>query len=217
MISTLKKIYLSALLSLLTVPLTGTPAATKTVVVFGDSITAAYGIDAALGYPALLQKKIDDLKWPAKVVAAGLSGDTTAAGQQRLKWVLKQKADILVLALGGNDGLRGVPPQTTQKNLQNMIDIARQTHPEVEIILAGMKMPPNYGPEFTKQFEAIYPVLAKKNKVALVPFLLEGVGGVAQLNLPDRIHPTAEGHKIIAETVWLTLEPVLKHELGLSR
>jgi acyl-CoA thioesterase-1 len=179
------------------------------LVCLGDSITAGYGLPLAQAYPALIQQKIDALKWPVTVVNAGLSGDTTAAGEQRLHWVLRQKVDILVIALGGNDGLRGVAPEVTKANLQRMIDYARKKQPDIEIVLAGMKMPPNLGRDFTGRFETVFVDLARTNKVRLVPFLLEGVGGVADLNQADRIHPTAKGQERIAETLWVTLRPLL--------
>lgn len=183
--------------------------AERTVLFFGDSITAGFGVEPDEAYPALIQKKIAARKWPVRTMNAGLSGDTTAAGVERLRWALRQKVDVLVLALGGNDGLRGIPPETTKENLQKMIDLARATQPGITILVAGMKMPPNYGKSFTDRFARIFPELAKRNQIVLIPFLLEGVGGVSKLNLPDRIHPTAEGHKIIAENIWKTLEGVL--------
>jgi acyl-CoA thioesterase-1 len=188
-------------------------AEVKTILFFGDSITAGYGLTQAEAYPALVQAEIDALHWPFRVVNAGLSGDTTGAGIQRLRWVMKQKPDVLVIALGGNDGLRGLPPETTRQNIQTMIDQARAAHPPVQIILAGMKMPANYGKEYNARFAALFPALAQKNRLPLIPFLLEGVGGVAKLNLPDRIHPTAQGHRLIAQTVWKHLKPRLQSTL----
>ena len=182
----------------------------QTILFFGDSITAGFGVDPKEAYPARIQTKIDARGWPFRAVNAGLSGDTTAAGVERLGWALRQKVDVLVVALGANDGLRGIPAEATRENLQRMIDLAREKHPEADVVLAGMKMPPNYGPGFTRRFAAIFPELAEKNRVGLIPFLLEGVGGVPKMNLPDGIHPTAEGHAIIAETVWKTLQPLLK-------
>lgn len=128
---------------------------------------------------------------------------------RRIDWLLKQKVDILVLELGGNDGLRGISVETMQSNLQAIIDRAKAKYPNIKIVIAGMQAPPNLGAEYTSAFKAVFPELAKKNRAALIPFLLEGVGGNPKLNLPDGIHPTAEGHKIIAETVWKTLEPIL--------
>ncbi len=181
----------------------------QTILFFGDSITAGYGLDIKEAYPALIQKKIDALKLPYRVINAGLSGDTTAAGERRLRWVLRQKVDVFVLALGANDGLRGIPTETTKENLQKMIDFAKSHNANMKILLAGMQMPPNYGKTFTTQFVEIFPALADKNNVVLIPFLLKNVGGIQKLNLPDRIHPTAEGHAIIANTVWEKLKPLL--------
>jgi acyl-CoA thioesterase-1 len=144
------------------------------------------------------------------VINAGQSGDTTAGGLNRLNWLLKNRVDILVLELGGNDGLRGLPAETTKKNLQAIIDATKKKYPGVKIVLAGMKVPPNMGADYGKQFNVIFPELAKKNQAALIPFVLDGVGGVRELNLADGIHPTAKGHEIVANNVWKVLEPVLK-------
>jgi acyl-CoA thioesterase-1 len=127
-----------------------------------------------------------------------------------MDWLLRNRIDVLVVELGGNDGLRGLPPETTRKNLQAIIDRAREKYPDVKLILAGMKVPPNMGRDYGRKFEAIYPDLAQKNKALLIQFILDGVGGVRDLNLPDGIHPTAKGHEIIANNVWKVLEPVLR-------
>ncbi len=182
----------------------------KVVLFFGDSLSAGLGIDPAQAFPALIQKKIDSAKWNFKVINAGLSGETSAGGLRRADWLLRQKVDVLVLELGGNDALRGIDVETTKKNLQGIIDAAKAKHPTVKIVLAGMQAPPNMGQSYAKAFQSIYPDLAKKNHVPLIPFLLEGVGGNPKLNLPDGIHPTPEGHKIVSEVVWKTLSPVLK-------
>ncbi|MGE5217858.1 MAG: arylesterase [Chloroflexota bacterium] len=180
------------------------------VLFLGDSITAGYGLDLSQAYPALIQEKIDTKGWPFKAVNAGQSGDTTAGALNRLDWLLRNRVAVLVLELGGNDGLRGLPVATTRKNLQRIIDRTKTKYPAAKIIIAGMKVPPNMGREYGAKFEAIYPELAKKNKLPLVPFVLEGVGGVRELNLPDGIHPTAKGQAIVAATVWKALEPVLR-------
>ncbi len=180
------------------------------IVVLGDSIAAGFGIDPGDAFPALLQKKIDAAKLPFRVINAGLSGDTTAGGLRRVDWILRQPVDILLIELGGNDGLRGLPPAETRSNLQGIIDRARARHPRVRIVVAGMKMPSSMGPEYTAEFEKIFPEIARKNGAPLVPFLLENVGGKADLNLPDRIHPTPEGHRLIAENIWPILEPLLR-------
>jgi len=184
--------------------------AKKRIVVLGDSITAGYGLDPQEAYPALLQKKIDAAGLPYTVANAGVSGDTTAGGLRRVAWALgKAGADVLVVALGGNDGLRGIQPQQTRENLAGIIDKAREKNPRMKVVVAGMQMPDNMGAEFTTKFKALFPEIAKEKKVALVPFLLEGVGGSDELNQADRIHPTAEGQAKVAETVW----KVLKGEL----
>jgi acyl-CoA thioesterase-1 len=182
----------------------------KNILFLGDSITAGYGLELAQSYSALIQAKIDANKWPFKAINAGQSGDTSAGGLNRLNWLLKNRVDVLILELGGNDGLRGLPAETTQSNLQAIIDRTKAKYPAVKIILAGMLVPPNMGADYAKQFNAIFPALAKKNQTALIPFVLEGVGGVRELNLPDGIHPTAKGHEIVAANVWKVLEPVLK-------
>jgi acyl-CoA thioesterase I len=182
----------------------------KRVVVLGDSIAAGYGLDQEEAFPALLQKKIDQAKLPYEVINAGVSGDTTAGGARRISWILKQAVDVLLIELGGNDGLRGISPEETGKNLQTIIDRTRSQYPKATIVVAGMQMPANMGEEFTRKYKEVFSAVARRNKVVLIPFLLEGVGGRAELNQPDRIHPTAAGHKLIAETAWTILEPVLK-------
>jgi acyl-CoA thioesterase-1 len=190
--------------------LCGAAPATKTVLFLGDSITAGKGVDPSQAYPAIIQNKIAAKGWRFRVINAGQSGDTSAGGLSRLEWLLKNRIDVLVLELGANDGLRGLPVENTKANLQTIIDRTRQRYPQVKIIIAGMKLPPNWGADYGRRFEAIFAELAKKNKAALVPFVLEGVGGVRNLNLPDEIHPTPEGHKQVAANVWKVLEPVMK-------
>ena len=182
----------------------------KTVVVLGDSLAAGLGVDPEEAFPALLQQKIDSAGWKFTVVNAGVSGDTTAGGLGRIDWLLRRKIDVLILELGGNDGLRGIPVAVTRTNLQGIIDRMKQKYPESRIILAGMQMPTNMGEEYTTAFKEIYADLAAQNRIALIPFLLEGVGGKRELNQNDRIHPTAEGHKIVADNVWKGLKPVLE-------
>ncbi len=191
----------------------GAAPAQKVVLVLGDSIAAGYGIDLSQAFPARLQKAIDARGWNFKVVNAGQSGDTSAGGLGRLDWLLKNRVDVLVLELGANDGLRGVPIEATKKNLQAIIDRTREKYPRVKIVVAGMKIPPNLGRDYGRRFEAVFPELAKRNRAALIPFILENVGGLRELNLPDGIHPTAKGHEIVAENVWKVLEPVLRSEL----
>jgi acyl-CoA thioesterase-1 len=186
-----------------------TAAETKTVIFFGDSLTAGYGLDPDEAFPALIQKKIDAAGIPAHVVNAGLSGETTAGGLRRLNWILRQKVDVFVIELGANDGLRGIAPDVTRNNLQAMIDQVRAKYPHVVIVLAGMQLPTNLGPDYTRKFAAIFPELATSNHLTLIPFLLAGVGGVESLNQGDGMHPTAQGDQIVADTVWKTLEPLL--------
>lgn len=185
------------------------PTEVKTILFFGNSLTAGYGLEQAEAFPALIQTKIDALKMPYKVINAGLSGETTAGGNTRIEWILNQKIDILIIELGGNDGLRGISPDLTYANLQSIINKAKAKYPDLKIILAGMEAPPNMGEKFTADFRKIYKELADKNQVSLIPFLLETVGGDPKLNLPDGIHPTAQGHQIVAETVWKTLKVVI--------
>lgn len=197
------------LLAVLSVVFAGRLAAAepapRTIVFLGDSITAGYGLDnpTAEAYPALVGEKLG-AGW--RVVNAGISGDTTAGGLRRIDWILRQPVDVLVIALGGNDGLRGVDPDVTRRNLQGIIDRARQKQPAIQLVLAGMQMPANMSESFTQRFRVIFPELAAQNRTALVPFLLEGVGGVPELNQADLIHPTAEGQKVVAATVWKTLQ-----------
>ncbi len=180
------------------------------ILVLGNSIAAGYGLDPQQAFPALLQERVDSLGWDYEVINAGLSGETTAGGLRRLEWLLQSPVDVLVIELGGNDGLRGLPTETTRDNLARMIDLARERSSGVSIILTGMQMPPNLGADYTERFREIYIELAREKDVALVPFLLEGVGGVARLNQPDGIHPTAEGQRIVAGNVWKTLRPLLE-------
>lgn len=181
----------------------------KTIVVLGDSIAAGYGLDPDEAFPTLLQEKIDAAGLNYKVVNAGQSGDTSAGGLRRISWLLRQPVDFLLLELGGNDGLRGIDPEETEKNLQGIIDKVRQKNPAAQIVIAGMQMPENMGKEYTTRFREVFPALAQKNGATLIPFLLEGIGGKADLNQADRIHPTAEGHRMIAMTIWKVLQPVL--------
>jgi acyl-CoA thioesterase-1 len=186
-------------------------AGPRTIVFFGDSLTAGYGLEdpAADAFPALIQKKIEAARLPWRVVNAGLSGETTAGGLRRVDWILRQPVDVFVLALGGNDGLRGIDPATSRANLQGIIDKVRARDPAARIVLAGMTMPPSMGEDYVRAFHDMYPDLAKKNALALVPFLLEGVGGRPELNQADGIHPTAQGHAMVAETVWKVLKLLL--------
>lgn len=189
----------------------------RRVVFLGDSLTAGYGVEFHQAFPALVQDKINARGLRVQVVNAGQSGDTSAGGLGRIDWLLKNPVDVLVLELGGNDGLRGLPVAVTKKNLQAIIDRTRARYPKAKVVIAGMQVPPNMGSQYGRQFAALYPELAKKNQAALVPFLLEGVGGVRELNLSDGIHPTAKGHEIIARNVWKVLEPLLQSPVSSRR
>jgi len=181
----------------------------KTVMFYGDSLTAGYGLSTEEAFPAILEKKLNTNSIRCKVINAGLSGETSAGGLSRIDWVLRQPVDIFVLELGGNDGLRGLPLEQTKANLQAIIDKVKAKNPNVKIVVAGMMVPPNMGKDYTTQFKDVFPELAKKNKATLIPFLLEGVGGNEKLNLPDGIHPNVEGHKIIANNLVNYITPLL--------
>ncbi len=183
-------------------------AARKNILFYGNSLTAAYQLSPEQGFTALIQHKIDSLRLPYNCINAGLSGETTADGVSRIDWVLQQPVHVFVLELGGNDALRGLPLSETKKNLQTIIDKVKTKYPDCKIVIAGMMAPPNLG-AYANDFRKIFPAIAKANHAALIPFLLEGVGGIPALNLEDGIHPNVEGHKIVAATVWKTLQPLL--------
>ncbi|MBZ9786691.1 arylesterase [Psychroflexus sp. CAK57W] len=182
------------------------------ILFFGNSLTAGMGLELSEAFPARIQNRLDSLGYNYEVVNAGLSGETTASGKNRIDWVLNQEVDVFVLELGANDGLRGIPIAETRENLQDIIDTVREKNPETKIILAGMQIPPNMGEDYTTDFRNIFPDLAEKNDVALIPFLLEGVAGDSELNQQDGIHPTAEGYKIVAENVWSVLKKQVEKE-----
>ncbi len=187
--------------------------APKTILFYGDSLTAGYLLDKpdTEAFPALIQDKIKAAGYRYTVVNAGLSGDTTAGGLHRIDWLLRRPVDILFLELGGNDGLRGLPIDEARRNLQGIIDKIRAKNPDARVVIAGMQIPPNFGPEYVEKFKAMYGELARANPGAtLLPFLLDGVGGDESLNQKDGIHPTAEGHRKVAEGIWPVLEPLLK-------
>jgi acyl-CoA thioesterase-1 len=185
-------------------------APAKTVVFLGDSLTAGYGVGKDRAYPALIAQKIREAHLSYDVINAGVSGDTSADGLRRAEWVLQQKIDILVIALGANDGLRGLTANVLETNLQAIIDKAKAKYPQIRIVIAGMRMPPNFGADYEAKFERVFRAVAEKNHAVLIPFLLADVGGHSELNQPDSIHPTAAGQKVIAETVWQTLRPLLE-------
>jgi acyl-CoA thioesterase-1 len=182
---------------------------TKTILFYGDSLTAGLGLTTEEAFPALVEKKFKQQGKPCKVINAGLSGETSAGGLSRLEWVLRQPVDVFVLELGANDGLRGLPIEQTQKNLQAIIDKLKAKYPKVKIVIAGMMVPPNMGPDYTSKFRKIFPELAKKNNATLIPFLLQDVAGNEKLNQADGIHPNVEGHKIVAENVYKVIQPLL--------
>jgi acyl-CoA thioesterase-1 len=187
----------------------------RPVVLFlGDSLTAGYGLPAEEAFPALVQARIDATGLAYRVVNAGVSGDTSAGGLRRIDWLLKLPIAVLVLELGGNDMLRGLDARALAANLQAIVDRTRSAHPSARIVVAGMRAAPNLGPRYVGAFEAVFPELARASDALLIPFLLDGVAGEPALNQPDGIHPTAEGHRQIAETVWRELEPVLRSPTG---
>ena len=191
-------------------PAKGHAADDRPVVLFvGTSLTAGYGLPSGEAFPALIQDRIEAKGLSYRVVNAGVSGDTSAGGLRRIAWLLQSPIEAMVLELGANDMLRGLDPAKMQANLQQIIDRVRVARPQVKIIIAGMRAAPNLGATYRAQFDAVYPQLAKLNEVALIPFLLEGVAGKPKLNQVDGIHPTAEGHRVIAELVWLDLEGLL--------
>jgi acyl-CoA thioesterase-1 len=193
-----------------------TPAANtntnkNTILFFGNSLTAGYGLSTMdEAFPALIAHRIDSLHLPYTVVNAGLSGETTAGGKSRIGWVLRQPVSIFVLELGANDGLRGIPLASTSANLQAIFDSVKSRYPSARLVLAGMQIPPSMGADYATKFRNLYPTLATRNNAALIPFLLQNVGGNPELNQGDGIHPTAKGHQIVAENVWQVLSPLLQ-------
>ncbi len=186
------------------------PPAAKTLVVLGDSLSAGYGVDLPEAWPSVLQERIrsEGLDWA--VVNAGVSGDTSAGGLRRLEWLLRRPVGALVLELGANDGLRGLSVEAMRTNLQAVIDRTRARWPGVRIVVAGMRLPANMGADYVERFEGLFPSLAATNGAALIPFLLEGVGGRPEYNQADQIHPNAEGHRRVATNVWSVVGPILK-------
>ncbi|MHA6247873.1 arylesterase [Pontibacter sp. CAU 1760] len=181
----------------------------KTILFFGNSLTAGYGLEPEQAFPALIQERIDSLDLPYKVINAGVSGETTAGGKGRIDWLLKQPIDVFVLELGANDGLRGIKTEETYSNLKTIIQKVRRKNPDVQVVLAGMQIPPSMGQQYTQQFKEVYTRLAQEEQVDLIPFLLEGVAGNPELNQGDGIHPTVEGQKILTDNVWAVLDPIL--------
>ncbi len=188
----------------------------KIILFFGNSLTAGYGLDTEKAFPALIQDRLDSLGLNYIAINSGLSGETTSAGLNRLDWVLDQKVDIFVLELGANDGLRGIPLKETRENLQAIIDLVRKKNTDTQIVLAGMQIPPNMGQAYAGEFQQLFPELAEKNGISLIPFLLDGVAGRPELNQDDGIHPTAVGQKIVRENVWEVLEEIIREESDLN-
>lgn len=181
-----------------------------TILCLGDSLTDGFGLDRSQAYPARLQEKIDALGWNFKVINAGVGGETTAAALRRLDWLLQKRTDVLILALGGNDGLRGLPLTEIRKNLGAIISRATSRYSQLKVVVAGIQIPPNYGTQYVRGFGALFPEVAARHRALLIPFLLEGVGGRPELNFPDGIHPNGRGQEIVAENVWKVIEPVLR-------
>ena len=178
------------------------------IVVLGDSLTAGLGLDPRDAYPALLQRKVKERGYPFEVVNAGVSGDTSADGLRRLDWALDGDVEVLIVALGANDGLRALPPSQMKENLQRIIIRARQRG--IAVLLAGMEAPPNFGEQYTDEFRQVFRDLAAENHVPFVPFLLQGVAGISALNQADGLHPTAKGAARVADTLWPTLEQMIR-------
>jgi acyl-CoA thioesterase-1 len=183
-----------------------------TIVFLGTSITAGLGLDPEQAYPAVIQRMLDSAGYRYQVINAGVSGETSAGALSRIDWILRQSPAVLLIETGANDGLRGQSPDAVRDNIQAIIDRARERSPGTRILLAGMQALPNLGRDYARRFTAIYPELAEKNQVALVPFILEGVGGVDSLNQADGIHPTPSGQKVVAANVWEVLEPVVRND-----
>jgi acyl-CoA thioesterase-1 len=181
----------------------------STILIFGDSLTAGYGLSPEEAFPALVEKQLNQGARRVKVVNAGLSGETSAGGLARIDWILRQPVDIFVLELGGNDGLRGLPLDQTKKNLRDILLKVRSRNPKARLVIAGMMVPPNMGPEYSAGFRKLYPDLAKEFNATLMPFLLDGVAGIESLNQGDGIHPNAEGHRIVADNLAKILAPLI--------
>lgn len=184
--------------------------AQQRMIFFGNSLTAGYQLDPADAFPALIADRLDSLGYSYEVVNAGVSGETSSGGLERVDWVISKGVDVFILELGANDGLRGIPTEETRTNLTGIIAKVRAQNPKAKIILAGMLVPPNMGEDYSKAFGSIYPDLAEQLDVALIPFLLEGVAGDPELNLADGIHPTPEGHQLVMETIWQVLKEVIQ-------
>jgi acyl-CoA thioesterase-1 len=186
------------------------PSGLPRVVCLGTSLTAGFGLDPEQVWPAILQMKVDAAGLRYRVVNAGVSGETSAGALRRIDWLLREPVAVLIVETGANDGLRGQPPEATRANIRGIFDRALRQAPPPRLVLAGMEAPPNLGADYTRRFRAVFPELAKEYRAALLPFLLEGVAGVPRLNQADGIHPTPEGHRLVAENVWRAVKPVLE-------
>ena len=182
-------------------------AADHVIAALGDSLTAGLGVSPEEAYPAVLEARLRREGFEYRVINAGVSGDTSAGGLRRIDWVLKLRPDVVIVALGANDGLRGQAPDVLGDNLTRIIERARAAG--ARVLLAGMRVPPNYGDDYARAFAGVYPAVARATGVPLAPFLLDGVAGDARLNQPDGIHPTVEGQRVIAERLWPYLKPLL--------
>ncbi|WP_445666200.1 arylesterase [Fodinibius sp. AD559] len=180
------------------------------ILFFGDSITAGYGVGEENAFPAFIQQKIDSVGWNFKAVNGGSSGETSAGGLSRIDWMLRQPVSVFVLELGGNDGLRGIDLDATKQNLQKIIDKVEAKYPDASIVITGMQVPPNLGPDYTSEFKEIYPELADKNNAKLIPYFLDELGGDSKLMQSDGIHPTEAGHRLLAKKTWKVLKPILE-------
>ena len=203
-------------------PAVSAAAAPRVILFLGDSLTAGYGLDDAStqAFPALIERRLRETGRGGEfaVVNAGVSGDTTAGGLHRIDWLLTRRSpEVFILELGGNDGLRGLPPAETERNLRAIVAKVRAKNPAVRVIVAGMMMPTSFGEDYVKRFAAVFPAVAQAENATLIPFVLEGVGGDPKLNQRDGIHPTAEGHRVVAEVVWRYLEPLLRGEVAAGR
>ena len=203
------KFWMTVLAAVLVGPGTRATAAPRTIVFFGDSLTAGYGLDPTQAYPALIQARLRAAGLDDHVVNAGISGDTTSGGLARIDWALRRPVDVFVLALGGNDGLRGVSLGETRRNLGAILARVRLKNPQAKLVVAGMQLPPNLGASYASEFRAIFPDVAREANAAIIPFLLEGVAAKPELNQPDMIHPTSAGQQVVAENVWTVLKPLL--------
>ena len=193
---------------LMLIVLSAAQTSKKTIIFYGDSLTAGYGLAPENAFPAIVGSQLSE-QGDYKVVNAGVSGETSSGGLTRIDWVLNQPVDIFILELGANDGLRGIPPEQTTINLQGIINKVKEKYPDCEVVIAGMMVPPNMGADYADKFSKVFPQLSEENDAALIPFLLDGVAGDPELNLPDGIHPNVEGHKIVAGNVMKVLKPLL--------